>query len=353
MSEARSYSRPPRRNEARWSVIIAFGLLFIIVCIGVMGYMLIEDMTFTEAVYMTVITIATVGFEEVDPLSEVGMWFTSFLIVISFGIFVYAVTAMARYIIDGVIGNYYRDRSMRKKVKKLSKHVIICGYGRNGSQAALDLRMHNVPFIVIENDPDIAESMRDAEGILHIEGDSTQDEVLEHAGIRDARALITTLPEDADNLYVVLTAKGLNPDITIISRASNQKSDIKLKRAGATNVIMPDRVGGQQMAKLVTQPDLVEFLDYMMLQEPGSVFLEELNLEKLANSFENNQISELWERNKTGANIIGLRRPDRTYIMNPGKDVIISCSDQLFVLGTVDQIKDLERLLVTEVAEKP
>ncbi|MFC2113044.1 potassium channel family protein [Bacteroidota bacterium] len=348
MSEVRSYNRPIGRNEARWSVIIAFGLLFVVMVIGVTGFMLIEEMNFTQAFYMTIITIATVGFQEVHPLSVSGMWFTSFLIVISFGIFVYAVTSMSRYIIDGVIGNYYRDRKARKRVKKLDNHVIICGYGRNGSQAVIDLKMRKVPYIVIENNPEIVESLRDIEDILYIEGDATQDEILHNAGISDARALITTLPVDADNLYVVLTAKEINPSLTIISRASNEKSNRRLKRAGASNVIMPDRVGGQQMAKLVTQPDIVEFLDYMMLQEPGSVFMEELSLDTLAKCFEGKEIKELRIRNKTGANIIGLRRPDRSYIINPGSNVKLSCSDQLFVLGTVDQISTMKKLLATE-----
>jgi voltage-gated potassium channel len=329
-------------------VIIAFGLLLIISVIGIVGYMVIERMTFTEAVYMTIITVATVGFKEVHPLSETGMWFTSFLIVISFGIFVYAVTAFARYIIDGVLRSYYRDRRMNRKIKKLSNHVIICGYGRNGSQAAYDLAMHRVPFIVIENNTDILAGLRDDQEVLYIDGDATQDEVLEHAGIQDARAMITTLPEDADNLYVVLTAKGMNPNIKIISRASNENSDKKLKRAGANNVIMPDRVGGQRMAKLVTQPDVAEFVDYIMLQEPDNVFLEELTCEKLASCFDGRVIRELEIRNRSGANIIGLRRADRSYIINPSHDVVLSSSDKLFALGTVSQINQLKKILTTD-----
>jgi len=146
MSEARLYKRLVPKSDGNWSAVIAFGLLFIIVIIGVAGYTIIEGMSFTQAVYMTIITVATVGFKEVHPLSEPGMWFTSFLIIISFGIFVYAVTTFARFVIDGVIRNYYRDRKVRKRVRKLNNHVIICGYGRNGSQAALDLSMHKVPL---------------------------------------------------------------------------------------------------------------------------------------------------------------------------------------------------------------
>jgi voltage-gated potassium channel len=341
---------PPkkRRTDSNWSVIIAFGLLIIITVIGISGYMVIEKMTFTEAVYMTIITVATVGFKEVDPLSEIGMWFTSFLIVISFGIFVYAVTSFARYIIDGVLRSYYRDRKMSRKIKRLSNHVIICGYGRNGSQAAFDLSMHRVPFIVIENNPEIITLLRNNQDILYIDGDATQDEVLEHASVSDARAMITTLPADADNLYVVLTAKGINPEMTIISRASNENSDIKLKRAGATNVIMPDRVGGQRMAKLVTQPDVVEFIDYIMLQEPDNVFLEELSCETLASCFDGKEIKELDIRNRSGANIIGLRKADRTYVINPSREVVLSSSDKLFALGTVNQINTLKSILAED-----
>jgi len=345
----RLFSPPKkRRTDSTWSVLIAFILLVIITVIGISGYMVIEGMTFTEAVYMTVITVATVGFKEVEPLSEIGMWFTSFLIVISFGIFVYAVTAFARYIIDGVLRSYYRDRKVSRKIKRLSNHVVICGYGRNGSQAAHDLSMHKVPFIVIETNPDIIANLRDSMDILYIEGDATQDEVLEHAGIESARAMITTLPVDADNLYVVLTAKGINPKLTIISRASNENSDIKLKRAGANNVIMPDRVGGQRMAKLVTQPDVVEFVEYIMLQEPDSVFIEELSCESLASCFEGKQINELDIRNRSGANIIGLRRADTSYIINPSPDIVLTSSDKLFVLGNVKQIHQLKSLLAEE-----
>jgi voltage-gated potassium channel len=348
MPEARLYSRTPRRSEANWSAMLAIGLLVIIVIIGVSGYMVLENMTFTEAVYMTIITVATVGFKEVEPLSEIGMWFTSFLIVISFGIFVYAVTSLTRFMIDGVISNYYRDRKVQRKLKKLTNHVIICGYGRNGSQAAMDLSIHKVPFIVIENNPDIVDSLRDSDTILYIEGDATQDEILLHAGLMEARAMITTLPVDADNLYVVLTAKGLNPELKIISRASNESSDIKLRRAGASNVIMPDRVGGQRMAKLVFQPDIVEFVDFMMLQEPGSVILEELSCKSIANCFEGKQIKELDLRNRSGATIIGLRRADRSYVMNPSQNYMLAATDKLFVLGTVDQIRRLREILVTE-----
>ena len=336
------------KPESYRSVYISIGLLIVIVAIGVGGYRMIEDMTFTEAVYMTIITIATVGFKEVEPLSQAGMWFTSFLIIISFGIFVYAVTNLTRYIIDGVVRNYYKDRKVMKRIEKLSDHVIICGFGRNGSQAAQDLIYHKVPFIVIENNPEIVEYLRTSAEVMYMEGDATQDEVLIQAGIDKAKALITTLPDDADNLYVVLTARGLNRGLTIISRASNEKSDIKLKRAGATNVIMPDRVGGQRMAKLIIQPDVVEFIDFIMLQEPDNVFLEELSCDVISTCFEGRKIQELDIRNKTGANIIGLKRKDGSYIINPPANTILSQNDKLFALGSARQISELKKLITEE-----
>jgi len=188
------------KAEKDRSALIAFGLLFIIGWIGVLGYMIIEDLDFTKAVYMTVITIATVGFKEVVPLSSAGMWFTSFLIIISFGIFVFAVTSFTRYVIDGVLRNYYRDRKVIKKIEKLAGHTIICGYGRNGSQAARDLAFRNIPFIVIENNQELIEKLSASDNILYVEGDATKDEILQKAGIIRAKALITTLPVDADNL---------------------------------------------------------------------------------------------------------------------------------------------------------
>ncbi len=333
------------KSERDRSALIAGGLLFIIGWIGVLGYMIIEDLDFTRAVYMTVITIATVGFKEVVDLSTAGMWFTNFLIIISFGIFVYAVTSFTRYVIDGVIRNYYRDRKVKKRIEKLSGHTIICGYGRNGSQAAVDLAFRDVPFIVIENNPELIEKLSSSDDILYIEGDATKDEVLQEAGISRARALITTLPVDADNLYVVLTAKEINPELMIISRASNESSDIKLKRAGASNVIMPDRVGGQRMAKLVIQPDVVEFVDYIMLQEPDNVFLEELTCESISSCFDGKKIRELDIRNRSGANIIGLKQEDGSYIINPSPDEFLSKSDKIFVLGNSSQIDSLKKLL--------
>ena len=328
---------------------VAIGLLFTIIFIGVVGFMLIEKFTFTDAFFMTIITIATVGFSEVHPLSATGMYFTAFLIVFSFGIFAYAVTTFTRYVVDGAIGHYYKNRMVRNKIQRLKDHVIICGYGRNGQQAVQELLDHNAKLVIIERDEAAMERILEQPGLLYIHGDATRDDTLELCRIDKARALISTLPVYADNLFVVLTAREMNPGLKIISRASDEHSDTKLKRAGATNIIMPDRIGGQRMAKLVTQPDIVEFLDYIMLQSSENVALEEISCELLNSYFEGKSIRELDIRNESGANIIGLKRKDNSYIINPLPEVLLATSDKLFALGTKNQLNRLRKILIEGV----
>ncbi len=324
-----------------------FGLLIAVLIIGSVGYTLLGYTT-SEAIYQTIITIATVGFEEVHPLDNRGMWFTSFLVIFSIGIFAYAVTTFTRYIVEGVFRNSYKDTKVKRKIERLSNHVIICGYGRNGKQAAIELLEHNVPIVVIEKDAGVVQSLRETPGMLYVEGDASDEEVLNNAHLDSARAMITTLPEDADNLFVVLSAMEINPSIKIISRASLENSDVKLKRAGATNVIMPDKIGGKRMAKLVAQPDIVEFIDFLLLQSIDSVLLEEISCKDMAACFTGKSISELDIRNTSGANIIGLKRHDKSYLINPLPETTLASTDQIFVLGTKAQINHLIKTITTD-----
>lgn len=306
--------------------------------VGVSGFILIEGYSFGEAFYMTVITVSTVGFNEVRPLSEVGRLFTSFLIIFSFGTFAYAVTSITIYVLDGEYKRYFKDLRVNKKVNKISDHTIICGYGRNGKQAAWELESHFRKYIVIEQNKDLIQDLRESHNIPFIEGDATFEKILEKAGIASAKALITTLPNDADNLFVVLTAREMNPDLLIISRASKDNSDKKLRRAGANNVIMPDKVGGAHMASLVIKPDVIEFMDYVMGQGTDSVNLEEITFENLPEEFRHQSIKELGIRDKSGANIVGYRTPEGEYVINPSPETIIMPDAKIFVLGTNEQI---------------
>jgi voltage-gated potassium channel len=333
-----------KRDSLR-DAYISLGLLVLILAIGIVGYMLIEGFGFTDAIFMTIITIATVGFREVHPLTVPGMYFTIFLIITSFGIFAYAVSTLTRYIISGALGHYYKNRKVRNKIQQLKDHVIVCGFGRNGRQAVAELIAHGVPVVVIEKDESAMEKILENPDLLYLHGDSTQDDILSLCQVKRAKALITTLPVDADNLFVVLSARELNRNMIIISRASSDNSSEKLKRAGATNVIMPDRIGGQRMAKLVAQPDIVEFLDYLMLQSSENIALEEISCSKLNSLFEGKSIRELDIRNESGANIIGLKRANKSFIINPLREIQLSSLDKLFVLGTQQQVERLKKIM--------
>lgn len=336
-------------NQSIKNSIIASSLIFVLVSIGVIGYMALEHYTFVEALYMTIITISTVGFEEVHSLSSAGMLFTVFLITISLGIFGFVLTSITRFVFDGVFRNYYKDNMVKRKINSIEDHVIICGYGRVGKQAASELVAHNEKVIIIDIDEEEIENVRSRGDMLFIQGDATADEVMELAGIHNAKALITTMPKDADNLFVVLSARVLNKDLKIISRASDDHSDIKLKRAGATNIIMPDRIGGQRMAKLVAEPDIVEFLEYILIQGANDVNLEEIDCSKLHPNLIGKTIGELGIRNKSGANIIGMKNLDNIYSFNPSADTKIDSKNKLFVLGTKSQVASFNKILKSDL----
>jgi voltage-gated potassium channel len=294
---------------------------------------------------MTIITISTVGYKEVQPLSVDGKIFTIFLIVFSFGIFAYAVSTITRNLIDGVFHNYFKLNKVKRRIENAKEHVIICGYGRNGRQAAIEAKQYGFEVIIIEEDESIVKQFLVDSKLMFIQGDSTHDDVLISAKIDCARALITTLPNDADNLYVVLSAREINPGIKIISRASDEHSNKKLRRAGATNIIMSDKIGGQRMAKLIAQPDVVEFLDHILIQQKSDVGLSEISFSELGATFSNKSIRDLGVRDISGVNVIGLRNNNGEYMLNPSPDLIICCNDKLFVLGTEEQISKLKNLL--------
>jgi len=317
-----------------------------IILLGIAGYMLIEHYNFFDAFYMTIITVATVGYNEVHPLSDAGRLFTAFLIITSFGTFAYAITSISRYVMDGEFNRYFKTYKVNESIKKLENHVIICGYGRNGKQAAHVLKKHKMRFVVIEEKKEIIASLSHKYTDLVIQGDSTQDEVLMRAGVLKAKALITTLPVDADNVFIVLSARSLNPKLTIISRASEDATDKKLKIAGADNVIMPDKIGGAHMASLVMKPDVMEFVDIITGQGGDNIRLEEITFDNLPEVYRNKSIRELAIGSKSGANIIGFKTTDSEYIINPSADTKIIPDAKLFVLGTSEQINKMKELLV-------
>lgn len=316
--------------------------LAFVLCIGIVGFMLVEDMSFFDAFYMTIITVSTVGFGE--NMSDAGKLFAAILIIMSFGTFAYAVTAITAYLAGGEYKSYFKYYKVNKEIEKLTGHVIVCGYGRVGRQAVKQLRAYNRQFIVIEMKPELIESLKES-NYLFIDGDATRDEIMKQAGVDHASAVVTTLPKDADNLYVVLTVREMNKRTTIISRASQRESIKKLKIGGANNVIMPDSVGGAHMASLVVTPDVMEFLDHISVQGSAEINLEEIAFSELPENFRHRTIGELNARQLTGCNIIGFRTAEGEYVINPAPDIEVIPNSKLFVLGNPEQIDKLNRIL--------
>ncbi len=311
--------------------------------IGVIGFVLIEGYNFLEAMYMTTISVTTAGFQEVRPLTVGGRVFTMFLLITSWASFAFAITRITQFVTSGEINQYFKMRRLMNATNKLSGHVIVCGYGRNGQQASETLLVQNVPHIVIDK---MENRMNKAAAVhpdlLFILGDSTDDNVLRQAGIERANALITALPEDADNVFIVLSARAINPNIQIISRASNHNSIAKLRKAGANNVIMPDRIGGTHMATLVTKPDVIEFIEYLSGEEGESIHMESVPFHDLPNEIKNKTLKEVMSWKKTGVNCIGIKDPEGKFVINPPDDVVIEDGMKVIVLGTKWQIDHMK-----------
>ena len=322
----------------------AFFLSIAIVLFGIIGFMYIEEFNFLDAFYMTIITVTTVGFQEVHLLSAMGRLFTTFLIITSFGTFAYAISVITTYIAGGDFKVNYKDYRVNSEVKKLKDHVIVCGYGRNGEQAVRKLIAHEQNFVVIDTNTKQVVALRDDHKYLFVNGDATLDDTLERAGISKAKALISALPKDSDNLYVVLTARQKNSKLKIISRASHDESYSKLKIAGADNVIMPDKVGGAHMASLVTTPDVVEFLDNITLEGEATINLEEISFDEITKNSHYKTLKDLNARSLSGCSIIGFKTTGGEYVINPGPDTELLPKSKLFVLGKPEQIKEFHKL---------
>ena len=331
------------RNFFNSRLTIALLLLLGVFFSGVIGFRFFSEYSWIDAFYMTVITITTVGYGEVHPLSPFEKIFVSVLIISSIFIVGYAISVITEYILSKNIGNL-KQKKVHKKIESLKNHVIVCGYGRNGKQAVHKLLAYNRPFVIIEKDEELVERIQN-EQMPFVVGDVIDDEVLIKAGIERAATLICATPGDADNLFVVLSARQMNKGLKIISRATEETSYKKLKLAGADNVILPDKIGGDHMASLVVVPDLVEFLDNLTVSGmEDSINVEQMPFEKICPHGREQAIIELDVRKKTGCSIIGYRSPSGEYIVNPEPSLVLEKNSKLILIGRPDQIENLKRV---------
>ncbi len=329
------------RNE----LFLAAFLFLLLVFTGTMGYHYSQDFSWIDALYMTIITITTVGFGEVHPLNSTGKILTVFLILSSIIIYGYAITVITEYVIGENIFKKLIAKRMENKIKKLKNHVIIVGYGRTGKQAVKKLNDYNKKVVVIDIEKPQEDKYIDYEKVYFIEGDATKDEVLQNANIKKADALITTINHDAENLFVVLSSRQLNPNLNLVSRASSEKSMQKMKLAGANRVILPEVIGGEHMASMVVTPDLVEFINALSLEDSKrKTNLEEIHFKDLPLKYQGKSIANLDLRKKTGCTIIGYKTPDGKYIINPSPDTILEKGSAIIVIGQPEQIAQLNKL---------
>ena len=324
-------------------IYVAIMLLVFILVIGVLGFKFISDYTWIDAIYMTVITVTTVGFGEVQPLDGFSKMFTVFLILTSVIIVGYAISIITEYILSKNNIEELKLKRMQKKIDGLKNHIIICGYGRNGKQAVQKLLDYDKSFVIIEKNRETVEQHQ-SEELPFVSGNANEDEILIQAGIDRADTLISALPNDADNLFVVLSARQINKGLHIISRASQETSYDKLKLAGANNVILPDNIGGDHMASLVVVPDLVEFIDNLSIVGKDTINLEEVAVEALYDVTTPKSIKDLDFRHETGCTVIGYKSPEGDYTINPDANKLLVPNSKIIVLGRPEQINKLNNL---------
>jgi voltage-gated potassium channel len=310
-----------------------------VIAFGVAGYMLFEGWDFFDALYMVLTTITTVGYGEVRPLSTIGRMFTMLLIILGAGTMLYTLSALVHYAVVGDLTRRVGRRRMDRRIQQLDQHVILCGYGRVGRQIAFEFRREHVSFVVVDvNESSL--SSASADGCLLVLGNATTDEVLLAAGVKRARALVTAVDSDVDNVYVTLSARGLNPDLLIIARASREDAEGKLRRAGADRVISPYHIGGRRMAMLALRPLAVDFVDTIMHDPTTELLLEELDVGPhsplVGQTLESTRRAEAQE-----AVILAVKQGGRL-IPNPPPHLVLGAGDQLVVMGTPATLKAIE-----------
>ena len=329
-------------RHLRFSLAILVGAIGL----GTLGYMLIEGWSGFDALYMTVITLATVGFKEVHELSPAGKSFTILLIIFGVGIIAYAVGSLIQIMMEGQLRRILGRKKLEQQINRLSGHYIVCGYGRIGNLICREFSAKPIPFVVVEKDPLLCEKL-DQEGILFVRGDATDDDTLMAAGILRALGLITAVTSDTENVYITLTARGLNPDLFILARSGEEASEKKLRRAGATKVISPYTIGASRMAQAVLRPSVVDFIEIATAGANLELQLEEIRVAPDSALVAKTLVTS-GVRKDLGIIIVGIKQENGQMLFNPPPATTIAAGDVLITLGEPSSILDLERMASRE-----
>jgi len=316
-------------------------LIVLVVLFGTIGYMVVEGWSAFDSLYMTIITITTVGYRELHVLSDEGKVFTMTLIVIGVGTILYTLNNAARIVIEGELRNIFGRRKVEKKIKGLRNHYIVCGYGRIGAVICKELRNEGASFIVIEKEQMVTE-IADHD-ILFLRGDATKDEFLKEAGIEHAKGLISVLPTDAENLYVVLTARVLNPELKIVARAGEEGSEQKLLRAGADSVVSPYHIGGLRIAHTVLKPAVVDFIEFATRSGNIDLRMEEIYVNEKS-EITGMTLDECGIGRELGIIIVAIKRSGGDMRFNPTFRTTIKPGDVLIALGERSKLSVLENM---------
>src|SRR5215469_2760318 len=333
-----------QRRLVRRFLLIA-GLLSLILIVGTVGFVWIEGYPWFDAFYMTLTTITTVGYQEIRSLSRAGRVFNSFLILIGVSSMFLAVGAMTQTIIELELQDRYGKRRKRRMIDHLHDHFIVCGFGRVGRNASYEFQRANIPFVVVDrNEQRIAKAME--AGMLTVVADATRDDSLREAGVMRAKGLIAALPSDAENLFIILSAKTLNPNLTVVTRASEEEAEEKMRRAGADTVFTPYAVTGRQLADSLLRPHVVEFMDFGRSNIGPRVTMEQVCVTGNA-ELTKKTLGQLLELRKSGVIVLAIRKRGGETTFNPPPEFEISEGDYLIVMGERPNLQKLEQILAS------
>jgi len=323
--------------------LLVAGILFITICVGTIGFSLIEHWGTFDAFYMTLTTITTVGYQEVRPLSRAGRVFNSFVIFFGVSAMFFAVGAMTQTIIELQFADRYGKRRRNRMMSQLHDHYIVCGFGRVGRNASYQLQRANSPFLVIDRSEERVARASEA-GMLAIVADATNDDDLRKAGVLRARGLIAALPSDAENLFIILSAKTLNSNLLVVTRASEEQNEQKLRRAGADTVFAPYTMAGRRLADSLLRPHVVEFLDFAMSVVGPKIMMEQVQVGS-GTQVASRTLGALLSSGDVNVIVLAVRGSDGRMTFNPSTDTRIAAGDFLIVLGDKPSLNELERAL--------